>query len=412
MKATDRMRALATGSLGLLPLLAGCSSNTSPPAPVGAGSDWAHYLGHPTSNQYSTLDQIHTGNVHALEVSWTFDTGDVGEYQSNNLVVAGTLYTATPRRRVMALHAATGEHLWTFDPDEVQHFEGNRNVGGGRQRGITYWQDGDDRRILTSKGPWMYALDAGTGTPIPSFGEGGWLHLGDYLDVEGRPNAGFNTPGYAYRNMIILGVRVAEDVPGAVIALDVRTGERRWIFHTLPRPGEFGSDTWPEGYIEHVGGASDWSGISIDTTRGIVYSSTETAGPDFHGGHRYGENLFANSLIALNAHTGEYLWHFQMVHHDLWDMDNPTPPTLLTVEHDGRFVDAVAQGTKMGLLYVFDRVTGEPLWPIEERPAFMHRTCPTCRLGQRSPTPRSRSHSCGRNTRSTTCRTSLHEPTR
>src|SRR5690606_20352407 len=208
-----------------------------------------------------------------------------------------------------------------------------------------------------------------TGALAPEFGEGGWIHLGDGMDVEGRPNVGLNTPGYVYRDMIIIGANVAEDVPGAIRAFDARTGERRWIFHSLPRPGEFGSDTWPEGYMDFVGGASDWSGIAIDTVRGIVYSSTETAGPDFWGGDRYGENLFANSLIALDAETGERLWHQQLVHHDIWDMDLPTPPTLLTVRHNGELVDVVAQGTKMGLLFVFDRVTGEPLWPIEERPA-------------------------------------------
>ncbi|MEM7396818.1 MAG: PQQ-binding-like beta-propeller repeat protein, partial [Verrucomicrobiota bacterium] len=235
-------------------------------------------------------------------------------------------------------------------------------------RGVMYWADGEDRRIFTCKGPWFFALDAATGTLVPSFGENGMIHLGDGMDVEGRPNVGLNTPGYVYNDMLIFGIRVSEDVPGAILALNVRTGEREWIFHTLPRPGEFGSETWPEGYLERTGGASDWSGIAIDTTRGIVYASTETAGPDFYGGDRYGENLFANSLIALDANTGERLWHYQLVHHDLWDMDLPIPPTLLTVEHEGKQVDVVAQGSKMGRLFVFDRVTGEPLWPIEERP--------------------------------------------
>ena len=355
-------------ALALAAILSACSERPAP-APIGAGADWAHYLGHPGSNQYSLLDQINTENVRQLEIAWTYDTGDTEEYQANNLVIGGVLYTATPTRKVTALDAATGEHMWTFDPDETNPFDGDKHRGGGRQRGVMYWEDGDDRRIFTTKGPWMYALDAATGEPIPSFGEGGWLHVGDRIDWEGRPNAGMNTPGYVYDDMMIFGVRVAENVPGAVIALDPRTGERIWIFHTLPRPGEFGSDTWPEGYLEHTGGASDWSGIALDTERGIVYSSTETAGPDFYGGDRYGENLFANSIIALDARTGERLWHFQFVHHDLWDMDNPTPPTLLTVRHEEEWMDIVAQGTKMGLLYVFDRVTGEPLWPIEERPA-------------------------------------------
>ena len=360
---------LFAAALAALAAFAAFAFHASSEPPVGAGDDWAHYLGHPTSNQYSTLTQINRENVHLLEVAWTFETGDSAEYQSNNLIVDGVLYTATPSRKVMALDAASGEHLWTFDPDEINHFEGTLYSGAGRQRGILHWGEGADQRIFTSKGPWYYALDAGTGKPISSFGEGGWIHLGDQLDLDERANVSQNTPGYVYDGMIIMGANVAEDVPGAVRAFDVRTGERKWIFHTLPRPGEFGSDTWPEGYFEYSGGASDWSGIAIDEERGIVYSSTETAGPDFWGGDRYGENLFANSLIAIDAQTGERLWHYQLVHHDLWDMDLPAPPTLLTVQHGGRPVDVVAQGTKMGLLFVFDRVTGEPLWPIEERTA-------------------------------------------
>jgi len=347
----------------ILLLAAGCA----PQPPEGAGADWAHYLGHPTSNQYSTLDQITTQNVRTLEVAWTFVTGDSALYEANNLIVDGVLYTPTPSRRVIALNAATGEHLWTFDPTTIQTHEPTRRIEA--QRGITYWEDGDDKRILSARGPWLFSLDARTGVPVPSFGEGGWIHLGDGMDVEGRPNVGLNSTGYIYKDMFIVGANVGEDVPGAVRAFDVRTGARRWIFHTLPRPGEYGSDTWPEGYLDKTGGASAWTGIALDAKRGIVYAATETAGPDFYGGDRHGQNLFANSIIALNADTGERLWHHQLVHHDLWDMDNPTPPTLLTVQHDGKPLDIVAQGTKMGLLFVFDRVTGEPLWPIEERPA-------------------------------------------
>ena len=333
------------------------------PLPEGAGADWAHYLGHPTSNQYSTLDQINKKNVDQLEVAWSYDTGDSAMYQTNNLIVGGILYTATPHSRVMALDGATGKHLWTFDPDEV-HGE----LADGDQRGLMYWSDGTQGRILTTKGAWLFALDASNGQLIPSFGDGGSIHLGEGMDVPGRPNVTLNTPGHIYKDMFIIGANVAENMPGAVRAFDIRTGERKWIFHTLPRPGEFGSETWPEGYLERTGGASDWSGLAIDTARGIVYLSTETAGPDFYGGDRYGENLFANSLVALDADTGDRLWHQQLVHHDLWDLDNPTPPTLLTVTHEGKKRDIVAQGTKMGLLFVFDRVTGEPLWPIEERP--------------------------------------------
>lgn len=338
---------------------------TSERTPAGAGEDWAHYLGHPTSNHYSTLDQINTENVGRLEEAWTYETGDSDEFQSNNLIVHGMLFTVTPTGKITALDGATGAHRWTFEPPA----EGNPR-GGLRKRGVMYWEDGEDRRVLASYGSWLYALQAQTGQPIPDFGEGGRIHLGDDLDVEGRPAASLNTPGHVYQDLLIIGTNVSEyTVPGAIRAYDVRTGKREWIFHTLPRPGEFGSDTWPEGYMDHVGGASAWAGLAIDTERGVVYAATESAGPDFYGGRRYGENLFANSIVALDAKTGERLWHHQLVHHDLWDMDNPTPPTLLTVWHEGERVDVVAQGTKMGLLFVFNRETGEPLWPIHERPA-------------------------------------------
>lgn len=329
----------------------------------GAGADWAHYLGHPTSNQYSTLDQINKNNVQQLEVAWTYDTRDSANYQVNNLIVKGVLYTASPRSRVIALNAATGEHIWTFDPSSVHDALADRD-----QRGVMYWEDAGQGRIMTMKGSYLYTLDAATGELVTTFGDGGWIHLGEGMDVEGKPNVFLNTPGHIYKDMFIIGSNVSENVPGAIRAFDLQTGERKWIFHTLPRPGEFGSETWPEGYLEHTGGASEWSGLTIDVPRGIVYASTETAGPDFYGGKRYGENLFANSVIALDANTGERIWHQQLVHHDMWDLDNPAPPNLLTVRHEGKMVDVVAQGTKMGLLFVFDRVTGEPLWPIEERP--------------------------------------------
>ncbi len=339
----------------------GCRQD-SPPHP-GAGSDWAHYLGHPTSNQYSHLDQINVDNADQLEVAWTYVTGDTAMYQTNNLVVDGIVYTATPRSRVVALDGSNGEPRWTFDPDDER-----AGLTDGDQRGLMYWHDGTRGRILTFKGTYLFALDAGTGEVITSFGEDGTIHMGDGMDVPGRPNVTLNTPGQIYQDLLIIGANTSEDVPGAVRAFDLHTGQRRWIFHSLPRPGEEGSDTWPEDYLDKTGGASDWSGLALDAARGIVYLSTETAGPDFYGEERYGANLFANSVVALNAATGEKLWHHQLVHHDLWDLDCPTPPTLLTVRHNGQPRDIVAQGTKMGLLFVFDRVTGEPLWPIEERP--------------------------------------------
>ncbi|MCB0685411.1 MAG: PQQ-binding-like beta-propeller repeat protein [Saprospiraceae bacterium] len=325
--------------------------------------NWSAYLGDRHSTQYSSLDQINLKNVNQLEVAWTFVTGDSAMYQTNNLVVNGRLFSVTPYSRVICLDAATGDLLWEFDPEDV-----NPHSGDADQRGLMYWTDGTEERIMSAKGTWLYSLDAKSGALAPSFGEGGFIHLGEGLDVDGRPNVGLNTPGYIYQDMFIIGTNVPENVPGAIRAFDVRSGKRKWIFHILPRPGELGSETWPENYLEKTGGASDWSGIAIDTIRGIVYTSTETAGPDFYGGDRTGQNLFANSLVALNAATGERLWHHQLVHHDLWDMDLCTPPTLLTITQDGQKRDVVAQGSKMGLLFVFDRESGEPVWPIEERP--------------------------------------------
>ncbi|WP_339925235.1 PQQ-binding-like beta-propeller repeat protein [uncultured Cyclobacterium sp.] len=353
----SKYKFIAISSLFLY--LTACTQNK----PEGAGDDWPTYLGHPTSNQYSTLDQINTANVSQLELAWTYQTGDSANYQTNNLIVDGWLYTATPHSRIVALDGATGKENWTFDPSEV-----HEALADGDQRGLMYWDDGENGRILTSKGNRFYALNAKSGELITSFGENGSIHLGEGMDVEGKPNVMLNTPGHIYKDMFIIGGNVGEDVPGAVRAFDIRTGKRKWIFHTLPRPGEFGSETWPENYLERTGGASDWSGLAIDIPRGIVYLSTETAGPDFYGGNRFGENLFANSLIALDANTGERLWHHQLVHHDLWDLDIPQAPTLMTVKHEGEKVDIVAVGTKMGLLFVYNRVTGEPLWPIEERP--------------------------------------------
>ncbi len=338
---------------------------------MGAGRDWASYLGDKGTTHYSTLDEITTQNVARLEVAWTYDTNDPTpagaaggrEFQTNNLIVDGVLYTASPARHLIALDAATGRELWRFDPRS----ERDEPVGN-RQRGLAYWADGPDRRIFTSANTWLYAIDAATGKPVRTFGDNGSIHLGRGLGTSGLPSVRLNTPGVVYKDLLIVGGLIPEHVSGAIRAFDVRTGQLRWTFRTIPRPGEDGYETWPPDAWKTAGGASDWSGHSVDEARGIVYVSTETAGPDFWGGDRYGKNLFANSIIALDASTGRRIWHYQIVHHDLWDLDLPAPPTLLTVTHEGRRIDAVAQGTKHGLLFAFDRVTGAPLWPIHERP--------------------------------------------
>lgn len=354
---------------------AACGTGNSSRSPgMGAGQDWRAYLGDAGSTHYSTLTQITTDNVAQLKVAWTFDAagtpvdGDPssqarGDFQTNNLIVDGVLFTASPSRQVIALDAATGKERWRFDPRTERE-----DAVGNRQRGLAYWAEGEDRRIFTSAGTWLYALDAGTGRPVRTFGDNGSIHLGRGLGLRGTPSVRLNTPGVVYKDLLIVGGLIPENVAGAIRAFDVRTGELKWTFRTIPRPGEYGYETWPADAWKTAGGASDWSGHSVDAARGIVYISTETAGPDFWGGDRYGENLFANAVVALDANTGTRLWHFQIVHHDLWDLDLPAPPTLLTVTHEGKRIDAVAQGTKHGLLFAFDRVTGTPLWPVHERP--------------------------------------------
>jgi quinoprotein glucose dehydrogenase len=327
-----------------------------------ANADWPTYLGDKHRANYSALKQIDRGNVAQLQVAWSYDTGEKGEYQCNNLVVGGVLYTATTSRRVIALDAATGRELWQWDPASARS-----GAGGRRQRGLVYWQNesGGERRLFTAAGNWLFALDPATGRLVESFGDGGVIELSVGQELEGTHRIGLNTPGVIHRDLLILG---GFGGPGAVRALDVRTGSRKWIFHLIPRPGEVGHDTWPADAWKTATGVMPWSGQSLDEARGIVYVATKTADPDFYGGFRHGANLFANSLVALDAATGRRLWHYQIVHHDLLDKDLPCPPILLTVTHRGKKIDAVAQGTKHGNLFVFDRVTGEPLWPIEERP--------------------------------------------
>jgi quinoprotein glucose dehydrogenase len=329
-------------------------------API--NSDWATYLGDKGRSHYSPLQQINRSNVAQLKIAWTYDTGDKAEYQANNLIIAGVLYTASPSRKVIALDAASGRELWKWDPRSERP-----GAGGGRQRGLVFWQNetNGEQRLFTGAGNHLYALDPKSGQVLRTFGENGSIHLGSGLDVEGTPNIGLNTPGVIYKDLLIFG---GVGGPGAVRAFDVRTGQRRWIFHLIPRPGEVGYDTWPAEAYKTATGVMPWPGQSLDERRGIVYVATKTAEPDFYGGHRHGMNLFANSLVALDASTGKRLWHYQIVHHDLLDKDLPCPPVLLTVTHRGKRIDAVAQGTKHGLLFVFDRVTGQPLWPIEEKP--------------------------------------------
>jgi quinoprotein glucose dehydrogenase len=336
--------------------------------------DWPAHGGDPGHRQFSTLAQINRGNVGGLTLAWTYRTGDAqpdnrSQIQCNPIVVHGVLYATSAGLKTFALDAATGRELWVFNPFAA----GESAHSLGVNRGVVYWEAGDDRRILVAAGQRLYALDARTGKPIPAFGANGSVSL---LEGLGRDVSNLyvlsNTPGAVYKDVLILGTRVSEGpgaaAPGHIRAFDVRTGRIRWTFRTIPSPGDVGYDTWPRDAWTRMGGVNPWSGISVDTARGLVFLPVGSAAFDFWGGNRHGANLFANCVLALKADTGERLWHYQLVHHDLWDRDPPAAPVLVTVQHGGRRVDAVAQVTKSGHVFVFDRETGTPLFPIEERP--------------------------------------------
>ncbi|MGO8719210.1 MAG: PQQ-binding-like beta-propeller repeat protein [Acidobacteriaceae bacterium] len=323
--------------------------------------DWPRYGGEATNDHDSVLSQINRRNVGKLRIAWKFDTGEKGALETSPLVVGHVLYAYTPTQKVIALDAATGTLLWKFDSGVT---------GTSPMRGLAYWTNGKQSRILAGVMNFLYALDPATGKPIPSFGEHGRIDLrkglgGDYR----KQSLAITTPGTVYKNLIIMGAMEPETYPappGDIRAFDVRTGALVWRFRTIPHPGEFGYNTWPKGAWKTAGSANNWGGMTVDTKRGIVYVPTGSAVFDFYGGDRIGNDLFADTLLALDANTGKRLWYFQGVHHDIWDRDFPAAPALVTVEHDGKRVDAVAQTTKQGFVYLFNRVTGQSLFPIEE----------------------------------------------
>ena len=353
-------------------LLAACGPDERS-VPETGYRDWQIYGGGWDSIRYSALDQINTRNVHKLEVAWTYDSGDAfrgSEMQCNPIVVGDTLFGTTPRMRLIALDAATGKPRWVFDPSKT-----NQSIGLSRIRGLVHWAEGEEGRVFFTAHHNLYAIDARTGKLVASFGNQGRVDLREGLGRDASQLSLYvNAPGVVYRDLLILGSVTSESLPAApgdIRAYDVRTGELRWSFHTIPHPGEYGYDTWPKDAWKYTGGANDWSGMSLDVDRGIVFASTGSASFDFYGGDRVGDNLFANCVLALNAATGERLWHFQVVKHDIWDRDLPAPPNLITLLRDGKLIDAVAQVTKSGHIFVFDRDTGEPLFPIEYRKAPM-----------------------------------------
>jgi quinoprotein glucose dehydrogenase len=332
--------------------------------PVNSGTQgWQVYDGQAAGDHYSSLAQINRKNVKNLVVAWKFDTGERGGLETNPIIIGDVLYACTPQHSVIALNAETGKQLWIFD---------SGLEGLARSRGVSYWTDGHESRIFAGFRNYLYAMDAKTGKMIRGFGEDGKVDLrkglrGDYL----KQSIGMTSPGAIYKDLIVVGGQNPEthpSPPGDVRAYDVHTGAIRWTFHTIPHPGEFGYDTWPKDAWKNGGAANNWAGMTVDTKRGIVYVPTGSAVFDFYGGDRIGNDLFADSLLALDAETGKRIWHFQGIHHDIWDRDFPTAPALVTLTRNGKPIDAVAQPSKSGYLFILDRVTGKPLFPVVETP--------------------------------------------
>lgn len=324
---------------------------------------WPVFNGGNDADHYSRLSQINRGNVDRLKVAWTYDTSEKGGLglQTNPVIVGRTLYAFTPSQKVLALDAATGKLKWKFDS----------GVDGTQPaRGVAYWTDGKDQRIFAGIMNFLYCLDARTGKPVATFGEDGRVDLRKGLGRDFKQQSiALTSPGVVYKDLIIVGGRNPEAhpaPPGDIRAFDVHTGKLRWTFHTIPHPGEAGYETWPEGAWKSAGAANNWAGMSLDVKHGIVYVPTGSAVMDFYGGDRLGDNLYSNTLLALDARTGKRLWHFQGVHHDIWDRDFPAQPALFTMHRDGKTIEALAQITKQSYIYEFDRLTGKPLFPIHE----------------------------------------------
>jgi glucose dehydrogenase len=336
----------------------------APDRPVARGdyTGWPAYGGGPEQIRYSSLRQINTTNVRQLTVAWTYDSAESGGLQTQPIVAGGALYAYTPTHKTFAVRAGTGEHLWTFDPGIV---------GRGANRGVMYWSSGTDARVYAAVDQYLYGLDARTGKPIATFGDNGRIDLRLNLDRDPQgQNVRLTSPGVVYKDLLIVGGRVGEGLPsspGHIRAYDAKTGALRWTFHTIPQPGEPGSETWGKESWTHNGGANSWAGMALDEARGIVYVPTGSAAADFYGADRPGDNLYANCLLALNAETGQRIWHFQVVRHDLWDRDLPSPPSLVRLRQNGRTLDAVVQTTKHGFVFVFDRTNGTPVFPVEYR---------------------------------------------
>jgi len=353
------------GFLLLMPVTVFCFSALAQSSSAQSKNrDWPVYGGALEGGHYSPLTQINKSNVKQLQVAWTFDTEETGGLQTSPIVVNGVLYGLSPTQKIFALDAATGKLKWKYDPGIV---------GTQPDRGLAYWSspNGKDKRIVVGVMNFVYALDAETGQPIASFGDHGRIDLRENLGRDpATASIVLTSPALVYKDLIIAGGREPETLPappGDIRAYDTRTGKLRWSFHTIPHPGEFGYDTWPKDAWKTSGAANNWAGMALDSKTGILYVPTGSASFDFYGADRVGDDLFANCLIALNAETGERIWHFQGVRHDLWDRDFPSAPALVTVKRNGRDVAAVAQTSKQGFVFLFNRANGTPLFPIEYR---------------------------------------------
>jgi quinoprotein glucose dehydrogenase len=339
-------------------------------------SNWPCVFNDKGGTRYSTLDQINRDNVTQLKVAWRYKTGDShsgSTIECTPLVIDGMMYITTVTTNVVALKADTGEQIWRYDP-HVGSPDRNLVIANGVNRGVAFWSDGRQRRILvgTTDGR-LISLDAASGKPDPAFGTGGTVDLRSGLDREvAKLPYGPTSAPIVFEDLVILGFANGEATPaspGDNRAFDVRSGKEVWRFHAIPREGEYAAETWPQGAWRLRGGANAWGGLTLDAKAGVLFSATGSATSDFYGADRPGDNLFSNCVLAQDAHTGKRLWHFQTVHHDLWDHDNPCPPVLVTVNHDGKQVDAVAQVTKTGYCFVLDRATGKPLFGVTEVPA-------------------------------------------
>ncbi len=354
-------------------LFAGCNVFKEDNISIQTGKDYPAYGGNNANNRYSPLTQINADNVKDLEVVWTYFANDTikhpsrREIQCQPIVVDGVLYGTSAELNLFALNAATGEQLWKFEPNSEKLHS---------NRGVMYWEDGNDKRILYSAGSFLYAVNAITGQLITTFGDQGKTDLHDGLSTESLGHevkdlhVTSTSPGVIYKNTVVMGSSLSEGgdaAPGHIRAFDVMTGKLKWVFHTIPQPGEPGYETWPPDAYKKIGGVNSWGGLSVDEKRGVVYFGTGSPSSDFYGGAREGANLYANCIIALEAETGTMKWFFQAIRHDLWDRDFPIPPGLTTITQSGKKRDVVVQVGKDGYIYVLDRDTGESIFPIEER---------------------------------------------